>query len=412
MSLLWNDEQLDQDEIDAIKAGENPSASNPFITEDDLLEVDLQTVTNNGNTTTNDINIQGAAKGLKILRPDGSVAGGVVENNQDQYGLVVGGFDEESNLTNVALAGSNIYFGTQNQYIANNAALPHGYLKLGGDSVTDDNGNEFYPLAFQQIEQELYSEEFLDINVTDVSDGLEHIILTSTALVNGYSDPANFEYSFRVQELGNKSTEIEYFFKVDGVPTTKERTVIGSDTLVTVVGSAQIQTLVSSGSVIELVVKALNTGGSRQTIIRGDDSATTIRLRQLGFGVYNDDSVGVIQGIGILVEPTNNGAIIYFDPSAGNIIETLGSAKDYFNKTFILKRITNGNNFVKLSPAIGEFIDDIDDTQAIVMGQSNDVLSIHSDGFKWHITQRATVCWGNNEKNRGDRYSSNHYFMD
>ena len=70
--------------------------------------------------------------------------------------------------------------------------------------------------------------------------------------------------------------------------------------------------------------------------------------------VFDASLVNVISGVGITIEPTNDGAVIYLDASAGDIDQVLGSAANYINKDFTFKRTTNGGNVVRLSPATGE----------------------------------------------------------
>lgn len=334
-------------------------------------------------------------------RVDETIAGRISPDEQDQYGFIVGGRDEEDNFTNMFLAGSNVYIGDDNQFLSNKAAVPYGYLKLAGTPVVDDDGREFYPLAFQQIEQELYTEEYSNTDDFTISSGAVFTILTTPGLANPYSEPGSFEYSFVLDETNKKSTTVNYWFEVNAVPTEIRSTVVGGKTTVTVTGSSEITQNIALGSVIVLKVQATETGGGRITRVLGSTAPTTVKLRKLGYGVYTQDAVNVLGATGITTEPTNNGAIIYLDPTAGNIIEILASAKEYQGKTFTLKRVTNGANYISLSPAAGEFIDDVDDTQSIVLGLANDVMSIHSNGTNWSISQRATVCWGTMKRTGG-----------
>ena len=234
-------------------------------------------------TFTNDVKVLGDNKGFYVYRTDGTLAGAFISDTQDQYGALLGGADGEGNLTNLGLVGSNLYIGTGNQYIGNNSALPHGYLKLSGEPVTDENGNEFYPLSFQQIESEQYKEEFTDSVSHDLSSGLVIDVLTTTPLLNNYQDPSDFEYSFRLEETGNRSTEIEYWFEVGAYVSVKYKVTVSASTIVTVNGAGQLLVDRSVGDILILKVQALNTGQGRGTYVRGDDADTKLILRQLGY---------------------------------------------------------------------------------------------------------------------------------
>ncbi len=61
---------------------------------------------------------------LIVIRTDGTIAGKLLADDNSQYGFIVGGLDDEFNLTNFALAGSNVYIAGDSQFVNNNAALP------------------------------------------------------------------------------------------------------------------------------------------------------------------------------------------------------------------------------------------------------------------------------------------------
>lgn len=321
-----------------------------------------------------------------LMRTDGSTAGALLPDDNDQYGFVVGGFDSENNLTNYGIFGSNIYFGYQNQYIGSNTAVPYGYLKLGGVPVLDEQGNEFYPLGFQQIEEELYREEFTNSTQYNISNGAETTILASTALVNGYTPPATFEWEFRLEETSNRSTQIEYWIELDGVETGRRTTTVSSNTIVTISGFVEVENGANAGQIVSLHVQALDTGGGRNTIIRGDDNDTKIILRKLGFGVYKDSAVEVVPNqVGVTIQSTNSGAVIFLDATSGDIAETLGEAANYFNKTFTFKRLDNSSNTVSLSPSVGDNIDQTDSNGAVALFGQDDAITMYSDGNNWEI---------------------------
>lgn len=350
-------------------------------------------VSKGGDSMSGDLNMESSS--INFFRPDGSRAGIVTADEPDNFGFGIAGIDSEENLTNVVLAGSNIYLGDFNQYLSNNGALPYGYIKLGGEPVQDPQGRDFYPLQFQQIEQELYSETYTDTSSYNISSGNEVVVLTTPALSNMYEDPASYEYSFRLQEQGNRSTEIDYWFRVNGIDGTKNTTTVGSDTIVTVNGGNQIQTSIGAGQVLELVVQARQTGQGRTTLIRGDETPTKVTLRQLGFGVFSASTVSLFPiDPAVNIVPTTYGAIIYVDPSFGNVIKVLPSASLFQEKEFVIKRIVNGSNYISIEPAAGEFIDSISSSSALVMGLSGDSVRLRSDGVMWHILDRKTSAWG------------------
>lgn len=235
-------------------------------------------------------------RGYTVKRADGTTAGSILPSSQNDFGMSVGGIDEDGVLSNMLLFGSNIYIGKDAQYIANDNALPHGYLKLAGVPVTDDNGNDFYPVAFQQIEQELHTEVFTDSTNTILS-GVYQNILTGTALVNTYNDPSDLEWSLKVNESSGHATSIELRFLIDGVPTGTPKTyTIGAGTSVTIPGSVQLSVPLSVGQVLSLECIALDTGAGRITTVVGTESATSLTVRQLGFGTVNDSSISTIGG--------------------------------------------------------------------------------------------------------------------
>ena len=236
-----------------------------------------------GDSMQGDLTMEDSSK-ITFNRTDGTIAGSIQSDDPDQFGFGISGIDGEGNLANIAVGGNNVYIGLNSQYIANNSVLPHGYLKLSGEPVLDNQGREFYPITFQQIEEELYSESFTDSNLYDISAGSQVSILTSTPLVNNYGSPADFQFSFRLQETSGRSTEVEYWFEVDGVPSEKSLTIVGADTIVTVNGAFPLEGNRFIGEVIELVVQAITIGQGRETLIRGDETDTSLTLRQIGFG--------------------------------------------------------------------------------------------------------------------------------
>ena len=110
-----------------------------------------------------------------------------------------------------------------------------------------------------------------------------------------------------------------------------------------------------------------------------------------GSGVFDLSEVELISGTGITIEPTNNGAIIYVNPTAGDIDLTLDTASNYKGKTFTFKRVVNGGNFAKFTPDIGEFIDNISSLYYLALGRKNDAITIYSDGTNWSILSRYTT---------------------
>ena len=108
-------------------------------------------------------------------------------------------------------------------------------------------------------------------------------------------------------------------------------------------------------------------------------------------GVFDISEVNLVSGTGITVEPTNTGAVIYVDPSSGDINATLNSASLYKGMTFTFKRLTNGGNVAKFTPAIGEFIDNISSLYYLAFGRKNDALTMYSDGTNWIILDRYTT---------------------
>ena len=300
----------------------------------------LQDVVDEGNVTNDP---------LIFTRDDGTTAGRIDADDPDQFGFGIVGQDADDNLTNLAVGGNNIYFGTGAQFIANNNALPHGYLKLGGTPVTDSNGNDFYPVGFQQIEQEIYKETFTDNTNYDISNGLDTRILGPTSLVNNYTDPSDYEFRFRLQEESTtRSTEIEYWFEVNGVESPRQTTTVSANTIVTVTGSSQIQTILEIGDNVELWVRAVDTGQGRTTRIRGDETDTELVIRQLGFGNFGVD-INIL-GTGTTLQSIFSESIVYL---TGTGPYTLPALSTLTNKTlsYNLKNISGSTVTVNTTGA-------------------------------------------------------------
>lgn len=350
-----------------------------------FAKTDLQYVTDLDNKTTNSIVVEGSEKGLVVLRENGNIAGALLENPQNEYGFILGGLDTDLNLANLGVVGSNIYIGPENLYLGDTAAIPYGYLKLAGTPVEDANGNQFYPVSYQQIEEELYAEEFTDGSNLLLTETFQ-TLFTSTALVNGYTPPATFEWSFQLQEVNtNRSSVVEFQYLVNGTPTgAVQVTTVGAGTTVTEAGSIELVAGVNAGDTIGVQFRVQDDSQGRETRVRGDLELSLLRLRQLGFGVYALDSVNVIQGAGITVYPTNVGAFVALDASGGNINEILGNSSNYINKTFTFKRLDNSANTITLTPDAGDNIDGKTDPVTIE-GQYRAVTITSEDGTGWSI---------------------------